>query len=84
MNNKSITGPNVVKKGEIIMQESVGKGEYKGEKIILAHNIFSGAPVITYKGRTAEWDWQTLIKGAIDAIDTVLEEEENGATYYKN
>ena len=80
MHNKSITGPNVIEKGNIIMQESVGKGDYKGEKIILAHNIFSGAPVITYKGRTAEWDWETLIKGAIDAIDAVLEEEEKDDT----
>lgn len=77
MNNKIITGPKVIKKGNIIMQENLGTGDYKGEKIILSHNIFSGTPVITYKGRTAEWDWQTLIKGAIDAIDTVLEEEEN-------
>lgn len=84
MNNQIITGPNVVKKGHIIMQESVGKGEYKGDKIILAHSVFTGAPVITYKGRTAEWNWETLIKGAIDAINTVLEEEENGATDYKN
>lgn len=76
MNNQIITGPNVIKKGNIIMQENLGTGDYKGEKIILSHNIFSGTPVITYKGRTAEWDWQTLIKGAIDAIDTVLEEEE--------
>lgn len=72
MNNKSITGPKVIEKGSIIMQESVGTGEYKGDKIILAHNVFTGAPVITYKGRTAEWDWETLIKGAIDAISTVL------------
>ena len=77
MENQSIIGPNVIEKGNIIMQESVGTGDYKGEKIILSHNMFSGTPVITYKGRTAEWDWQTLIKGAIDAIDTVLEEEEN-------
>ena len=84
MNKHSVTGANVVKKGEIIMQESVGKGEYKGDKIILSHNAFTGAPVITYKGRTAYWDWQTLIKGAIDAINTVLEEEENGTTDYKN
>lgn len=77
MDNQNITGPNVIKKGHIIMQESVGTGEYKGDKIILAHNVFTGAPVITYKGRTAEWDWQTLVKGAIDAINTVLEEEEN-------
>ena len=77
MDNQNITGPNVIKKGHIIMQESVGTGEYKGDKIIIAHNAFTGAPVITYKGRTAEWDWQTLIKGAIDAINTVLEEEEN-------
>lgn len=80
MHNKSITGPNVIEKGSIIMQENVGKGDYKGEKIILSHNIFSGAPVITYKGRTAEWDWQTLVKGAIDAIDEVLEEEEKDDT----
>lgn len=73
----SIIKPNVIKKGHIIMQESVGTGEYKGDKIILSHNAFTGAPVITYKGRTAEWDWQTLVKGAIDAINTVLEEEEN-------
>lgn len=72
MNNKSITGPKVIEKGSIIMQESVGTGEYKGDKIILAYNVFTGAPVITYKGRTAEWDWETLIKGAIDAISTVL------------
>lgn len=72
MNNKSITGPKVIEKGSIIMQESVGTGEYKGDKIILAHNVFTGTPVITYKGRTAEWDWETLIKGAIDAISTVL------------
>ena len=84
MENQSIIGPNVIEKGNIIMQESVGKGEYKGDKIILAHNAFTGTPVITYKGRVAEWDWQTLIKGAIDAINTVLEEEENGATDYKN
>ena len=84
MNNQSITGPNVIKKDEVIMQESVGKGEYKGEKIILSHNAFTGTPVITYKGRTAYWDWQTLVKGAIDAINTVLEEEENGTTDYKN
>lgn len=84
MDNQSITGPNVIKKGEIIMQESVGKGEYKGDKIIISHNAFTGAPVITYKGRTAEWNWQTLIKGAIDAINTVLEEEENGTTNYAN
>lgn len=73
----SIIKPNVIKKGHIIMQESVGTGEYKGDKIILAHNVFTGAPVITYKGHTAEWDWETLVKGAIDAISTVLEEEEN-------
>ena len=84
MNNQSITGPNVIKKGEIIMRESVGTGDYKGEKIILAHNAFTGTPVITYKGRVAEWNWQTLIKGAIDAINTVLEEEENGTTNYEN
>lgn len=84
MNKHSITGANVLKKGEIIMQESVGKGEYEGDKIILSHNAFTGAPVITYKGRTAYWDWQTLVKGAIDAINTVLEEEENGTTDYKN
>lgn len=77
MNNHSITGPNVIKKGEIIMQEFVGKGEYEGDKIILSHNAFTGAPVITYKGRTAEWNWQTLVQGAINAINTVLEEEEN-------
>lgn len=76
MNNQIITGPNVIEKGNIIMRESVGQGDYEGEKIILAHNIFSGAPVITYKGRTAEWNWETLIKGAIDAIDTVLALEE--------
>lgn len=78
----SIIKPNVIKKGHIIMQESVGTGEYKGDKIILAHNVFTGAPVITYKGRTAEWDWQTLVKGAIDAINTVLEEEENEKADY--
>lgn len=78
----SIIEPNVIKKGNIIMQESVGNGEYKGDKIILAHNAFTGAPVITYKGRVAEWDWQTLIKGAIDAINTVLEEEENEKADY--
>lgn len=82
MDNQNITGPNVIKKGNIIMQESVGTGEYKGDKIILAHNVFTGAPVITYKGRTAEWDWQTLVKGAIDAINTVLEEEENEKADY--
>jgi hypothetical protein len=80
----SIIKPNVIEKGNIIMQESVGRGEYKGDKIIIAHNAFTGAPVITYKGRTAEWDWQTLLKGAIDSINTVLEEEENGTTDYKN
>ena len=84
MNNKSITGPNVIEKGSIIMQQSVGTGDYKGDKIIIAHNVFTGSPVITYKGRTAQWDWETLIKDAIKAIDTVLEEEENGATDYKN
>ena len=84
MENQSIIGPNVIEKGNIIMQESVGKGEYKGDKIIISLNVFTGAPVITYKGRTAEWDWQTLIKGAIDAINTVLEEEENGTTNYEN
>lgn len=77
MDNQNITGPNVIKKGNIIMQESVGTGEYKGDKIILARSALTGAPVITYKGRTAEWNWQTLVKGAIDAINTVLEEEEN-------
>lgn len=82
MDNQNITGPNVIKKGHIIMQESVGIGEYKGDKIILAHNVFTGTPVITYKGRTAEWDWQTLVKGAIDAINTVLEEEENEKADY--
>ncbi|WP_314394058.1 hypothetical protein [uncultured Abiotrophia sp.] len=76
MNNQIITGPNVIEKGNIIMRESVGQGDYEGEKIILAHNTFTGAPVITYKGRTAEWNWETLIKGAIDAIDTVLALEE--------
>ena len=80
----SIIKPNVIEKGNIIMQESVGRGEYKGDKIIIAHNAFTGAPVITYKGRTAEWDWQTLLKGAIDSINTVLEEEENRTTDYKN
>ena len=84
MNNQIITGPNVIEKGNIIMRESVGQGDYEGEKIILAHNAFTGTPVITYKGRVAEWDWQTLIKGAIDAINTVLEEEENGTTNYAN
>ena len=76
MNNQIITGPNVIEKGNIIMRESVGQGDYEGEKIIRAHNTFTGAPVITYKGRTAEWNWETLIKGAIDAIDTVLALEE--------
>ena len=76
MNKQIITGPNVIEKGNIIMQESVGTGEYKGDKIILAHSAFTGAPVITYKGRTAVWDWETLIKGAIDAISTVLALEE--------
>ena len=78
----SIIKPNVVKKGNIIMQERVGTGEYKGDEIILAISAFTGAPVITYKGRTAEWNWQTLVKGAIDAINTVLEEEENEKADY--
>lgn len=52
----SIIKPNVVKKGNIIMQERVGTGEYKGDEIILAISAFTGAPVITYKGRTAEWN----------------------------
>ena len=84
MNNQSITGPNVIKKGEIIMQESVGKGEYKGDKIIIAHNAFTGALETTYNGRTVVCVCKTFFKAELDAINTVLEEEQNATTNYEN
>ena len=53
----------------LMLHETVGSGEYKGEKFSLIRSMNQNTHILTYKGKSYEYTTENIMIAVIDAIE---------------